>query len=513
MSRPPIDYDAEARSRRRECPVVARCSDCNRLAGANVDPDLPEAARTALVLGRHLTRCTHRKEPTTMTNDELMAMLSTPDGKEPTPLFPTTLLRARASRLPQHLLMAALEVWAAEGYPPARTPEGGDVEMTHDVHRACSSLLRRYEAPADEVARQGVQGRFADLEPPEVSQLSHIATAHGIDNVGSVELTDGELFVVGALIDRLVNTRDARPVEPVHLEPLPERGHVISEPVADADALALVPPDGKVPEVMLWVNGDPVRARAAAEAERRRAKPRSSLLKKLDPLAGIADGAAPAPAGSPQQSPASVADDVRQRLAAIEAELGRALTDAEREQITTKLTGGVQAAAEVAEYDQADAERRAALTELGQVLTGQHEPSAPPATFVDPVLYDRIGRERERLGREPSADEVAAVAAQLADERTPKVTPPAPPVPPVQQPPVQQPPAASLPTTMSGPPTAAAATEGTEQGRHDPGVVATLEADNARLREQLVTVARMMRELGGRVGAIADSIDAAVEPF
>ena len=47
-------------------------------------------------------------------------------------------------------------------------------------------------------------------------------------------------------------------------------------------------PEGSIEVVLAWVGEDKERAAAALEAERAQAKPRSGLLAKLEPLAGVA---------------------------------------------------------------------------------------------------------------------------------------------------------------------------------------------------------------------------------
>lgn len=80
--------------------------------------------------------------------------------------------------------------------------------------------------------------------------------------------------------------------------------HVLATDVDDSTAgddegsgvSPLVPPDGKVDDVVAWVDGDPARAAVALEAERA-GKARKSLIDALEQLTTPADPPASDPAG------------------------------------------------------------------------------------------------------------------------------------------------------------------------------------------------------------------------
>lgn len=57
-----------------------------------------------------------------------------------------------------------------------------------------------------------------------------------------------------------------------------------AEPVGDLDGDGV--PDGTADEVLAWVGDDPARAEQAIQAETTRDKPRSTLITKLEKIAG-----------------------------------------------------------------------------------------------------------------------------------------------------------------------------------------------------------------------------------
>lgn len=72
------------------------------------------------------------------------------------------------------------------------------------------------------------------------------------------------------------------PVEPVVVTYPPSTAPVVEPQTAPAEAEQ--PPTGSAGDVLAWVGDDPDRARAALDAERQRAKPRTSLIAKLGRL-------------------------------------------------------------------------------------------------------------------------------------------------------------------------------------------------------------------------------------
>jgi hypothetical protein len=89
----------------------------------------------------------------------------------------------------------------------------------------------------------------------------------------SVQVTEGQEFE-GPFAEFLVNGRC--PVDVIAADNASER--------SDGDGGLDI--DGTAAQILDWVGDDPERARAALNAENEKDKPRSTLVKKLEELAG-----------------------------------------------------------------------------------------------------------------------------------------------------------------------------------------------------------------------------------
>lgn len=220
-------------------------------------------------------------------------------GPLPEIFFLTTITRERVARMDPDTQAQALGAWQATGFPPARDAEGNSVFLPPEQLRAISMLLSSFEQSVSDIAViHAVTERMAEFSDGERWTAMSVARGHGIENVSGLIFTTGQLFVLGRIIDRIVTLRDEAPATApaaVDLEPLPEPGRTVTEPVDEPGDLDLVPPSGSVGDVVAWVDGNPHKAAKALEAERKRAKPRSTLVAKLELLADHGD--APAPAG------------------------------------------------------------------------------------------------------------------------------------------------------------------------------------------------------------------------
>lgn len=217
-------------------------------------------------------------------------------GPLPESLYLTTITRERVAAMDAGTQAQALGAWQAAGFPAARDVEGNSVHLEHEQLRAICTLLASFERTVDDTrVVQAVTGRLDELSDGERWTVAEVARGHGIDNVSGLLFTDGELFTLARIVDRVLELRDAQPAPAAELEPLPEPGRTVPDPVDEPGDVDMVPPDGKVADIVAWVDGDPHRARAALKAEHA-GKGRKTLLSKLELLAEHGD--APAPAGS-----------------------------------------------------------------------------------------------------------------------------------------------------------------------------------------------------------------------
>lgn len=102
-------------------------------------------------------------------------------------------------------------------------------------------------------------------------------------NYGIHPLKEGD-EVEGELAAYLVSTRSP-------VEPLDDDARALLEPREEQDETPPPPPeeldiDGTAAEILAWVGEDQDRAKEALEAEQAKEKPRSTLVKQLEKLAG-----------------------------------------------------------------------------------------------------------------------------------------------------------------------------------------------------------------------------------
>lgn len=211
--------------------------------------------------------------PRSMTEDEARAD-EFPEASPPD----VTPLRDRIKALDTAAYADFVAHWMQSGLPTVLANEdGSSVVLLRRDHHAIEALLCGYEATIDNV---GLDDLFHEwcAEPPAIQHVVKSRLSEQGFTVDEV-LTIGRLQTFHQILDTV--TAEATDEVTAILGAAPAPGQVVPQPVADEAALALVPPDGSIAEVLAWVGDDPDRQEAAFNAEASRAKPRKGLLSKL----------------------------------------------------------------------------------------------------------------------------------------------------------------------------------------------------------------------------------------
>lgn len=227
---------------------------------------------------------------------------------------PTKYLRQRVRALDPAQLDALFASWVRRGLPDLANEDGTDAVIPAEAVRDIDALVAAYEPKVTDSTWDLLQEEAALVTA--YFDVYMAAQDQGVVNYRSrLHMTEGRALMVLDIIDdveRLLADRDEPLVDEV-LAPIPDGpvGQLVSDQL-DEGQLDLAPPTGKVADVLAWVEGRPDRARAALDAEQERKKPRSSLVSKLQPLAGPVRRPLPTAADYLPEAPvqATLADEV-----------------------------------------------------------------------------------------------------------------------------------------------------------------------------------------------------------
>ena len=227
-----------------------------------------------------------------MTVDELPAAL--PPDVEP--------LRARIRAMAPAAQTDCLNAWGR--LPHLANEDGTTAVLDRDTYRLAEAHIAQFETWADEAHHADLIARIDAMSPgPRLALNGRLATLmldgpatgdddrnpQGVANYRNrLHFTVGRAATVEQVLARVLDEADE--VVARELGPLPEEaGVIVAQPVADADELGDVIDWGAlrtIDEILATVGVSASRARAAYDAEMRRAKPRKGVVSKLAPLVG-----------------------------------------------------------------------------------------------------------------------------------------------------------------------------------------------------------------------------------
>lgn len=215
----------------------------------------------------------------------------------------TSHLRRRIGAMSDADRAVFLSAWQASGLTTVLAHDGESIILPADQHAGIEALIAAHEPAADQALHASTLATLGDMASGPRFVVIDRARLHGIANVhDGINMTTGRLDTLLQIMDAVHDeaaTEVAAALGPV------QPGQIVTDPVADVEALANVPPDMKVGDLLAWVGDDTERAALALAAEQRRGKPRTSVLDKLAQMAGVA--ADPPTAGPPPSAPQAAA--------------------------------------------------------------------------------------------------------------------------------------------------------------------------------------------------------------
>jgi hypothetical protein len=191
-------------------------------------------------------------------------------------------LRARLRIMPEAARDEVLATWARAGLPNLVNPDGAPAVISPEAHRAIADIISGHEPWADTDTLNTFRLRLEAC--PMGTQVAWLrrAEAQHLD-ISSPGITEGQLSVAIGILRQVEAEADALVAT---LLPPVAQGDIITQPVADPEALAQVVDWSqlKASEIVAHVGHDPAKAAEALAAERARPRPRKTVLDKLEPL-------------------------------------------------------------------------------------------------------------------------------------------------------------------------------------------------------------------------------------